>query len=420
MRLSPACLVLLLSLTSFAASWRGGDPPYNEQGTSDSSYNTYPYSQSQDGYRGNVPPRINTGYSNTGERPVTDSGNTYQSQRPASQFNYEESDHKYGNARYESLQCTKEIYVTSNQIIDIQNSVQYGAQLLDGIYAHSFDVCVDSCCQYRGCDLALYKTDGLSQTGKSCYFVHCGLLDHCRMVSNNGFRAGFLVEHNYEEVLDNQGVPTQQFKEVTPAIPTKPVSTEPPTTQEPVTSATTAMSSETTPTEAPLPVTQETTSFETESETTERPNSMSTTSSPHSTPDNTELPQTVPTTHPPSSSSSSPSHHSTPSHTNLTTSSPAKPTTASTEHHSSATTELAVVDNVKSGNDDGDKIEEEEEDDCSENGCNGGGIVAMTIVGTLMIIVLLVVAAVVTRRIYKIKTRKQYRNVDYLINGMYT
>ena len=77
---------------------------------------------------------------------------------------------------------------------------------------------------------------------------------------------------------------------------------------------------------------------------------------------------------------------------------------------------------MKGGSDGDDGIEEEElsKDDCGKNGCNGGGLIAMTIVGTLIIIILLAVAAVVTRRIYKIKTRKQYRNVDYLINGMYT
>ena len=209
MKLSRSYLLfLLLSFTSLALSWRGGDPSYGQQGTTDSSYNTYPNSQSQDGYRGNVPTRINTGHYNTEERPASDSGNAYQYQRPPSQFDYKESDREYGNAGYgntgyDSLQCSKQIFVTSDQIIDIQTSVQYGAQLLDGIYAHSFDVCIESCCQYQGCDLALYKTDGLSQTGKTCYFVHCGLMDHCRMVPNTGFRAGFLVDPNYEDILDN-------------------------------------------------------------------------------------------------------------------------------------------------------------------------------------------------------------------------
>ena len=59
-------------------------------------------------------------------------------------------------------------------------------------------------------------------------------------------------------------------------------------------------------------------------------------------------------------------------------------------------------------------------DDCGRDGCEGGGIIAVSIIGTVIIFVLLVVAAMVTRRIYKMKRRKQYRNVDYLINGMYT
>ena len=112
------------------------------------------------------------------------------------------AEHPYGDLGIE-LQCTKKIYVAKDQIIDIQKSVQYGAELLNGMYTHSFDVCVESCCQYNGCDLVVFKTDGVSQTGKTCYYVHCGLPEHCRMVNYTGFLAGFLIEPDYGEALDN-------------------------------------------------------------------------------------------------------------------------------------------------------------------------------------------------------------------------
>ena len=191
---------ILLSSVSHTLSWNG-ERPYGQQ--DDATYNTYP--QSSDGYRDNVPPpRVNSQYTNTGAAPMSSSWNSgnVNYHQVQSQFDYKESDLGYGDLGMES-QCTKKIYISKDHIIDIQTSVQYGAQLLDGMYAHSFDVCVQSCCQYNGCDLALFKTDGVSQTGKTCYYVHCGLPEHCRMVKNSGFLAGFLVEPDYEETLDN-------------------------------------------------------------------------------------------------------------------------------------------------------------------------------------------------------------------------
>lgn len=124
---------------------------------------------------------------------------------PQSQLNYQDANRRPGTPRTEKLECGKDLYVSTNQIIDIQRSVQYGAQLLDGVYANSFDSCVASCCKYEGCDLALYKMDGVSETGKTCYFVHCGLPEHCHMVPNNGFKGGFIVEKpDYGSLLDDQ------------------------------------------------------------------------------------------------------------------------------------------------------------------------------------------------------------------------
>lgn len=83
-------------------------------------------------------------------------------------------------------------------------------------------------------------------------------------------------------------------------------------------------------------------------------------------------------------------------------------------------TEQSTSSKTKIGDETLKHTTDDERDECSKNGCGGSGLIAVTIVGTLTIVILLIVAAVVTRRIYKIKTRKHYRNVDYLINGMYT
>ena len=284
MRLSHAPLLafFVLCFSATALCWR--DVP-------DTSYNNYPHPQSSDRYgdNGNIPPpRINTVYDNPEKAPVSDSWNY--DNYPASQFNYEESERVYGDMGV-GQKCTKELHVSVDKIIDIQTSVQYGAQLLDGIYAASFDTCIESCCQYEGCDLALFKTDGMSQTGKTCYFVHCGLPGHCRMVSNDGFRAGFLVERqpdSYGDALDSSDfskpyrLPQEESSQTTPTTQ----ATTPPTTE--------TTSPETTPPEATpsetvhsvttvATTTQQQVSVVTDSEATERPDSMSTTTSSHST-----------------------------------------------------------------------------------------------------------------------------------------
>ena len=198
---------ILLSLTSFALS-QGGERPYYY---GNSGSNTHQSSRPSLGY-GGAPSRDGTRYPNTGVSPNSHLWGSEDAYSQQSRFgDYEEPSRGNGGFGTEphrgigvGPQCTRKVFVSSDQIIDIQTSVQYGAQLLDGKYAHDFEDCVALCCQYTGCDLALYKTDGVSLTGKSCYFVHCGLPEHCRMVSNNGFEAGFLFnEPDYGNILDS-------------------------------------------------------------------------------------------------------------------------------------------------------------------------------------------------------------------------
>lgn len=59
-------------------------------------------------------------------------------------------------------------------------------------------------------------------------------------------------------------------------------------------------------------------------------------------------------------------------------------------------------------------------DDCGKYGCDGSGIVAIVVVGIICFAIVLVVLAVLVKRIVDDRRKKRFRNVDYLINGMYT
>lgn len=85
----------------------------------------------------------------------------------------------------DSLLCSPTNY--RGYIIDIHESMSKGAELLDGVLANSLATCMSGCCKTRGCDLALYKNEGVSNTGKNCYYVQCGVLDNCVLVKHSAF-----------------------------------------------------------------------------------------------------------------------------------------------------------------------------------------------------------------------------------------
>ena len=85
----------------------------------------------------------------------------------------------------DSLLCHSTKY--PGAIIDIHESIANGAELLDGVWAEGVASCVSGCCKTRGCDLALFKNDGVSRTGKNCYYVQCVKLGNCMMVQHDSF-----------------------------------------------------------------------------------------------------------------------------------------------------------------------------------------------------------------------------------------
>ena len=59
-------------------------------------------------------------------------------------------------------------------------------------------------------------------------------------------------------------------------------------------------------------------------------------------------------------------------------------------------------------------------DDCGRNGCDGSGVIAIAVVASICFIVIILVIAVLLRKVVKDNRRRRFKNVDYLINGMYT
>ena len=86
----------------------------------------------------------------------------------------------------DSLLCPS-IEQKKGKIIDVHRSLEMGAELIDGSWETSLDQCISECCHKPGCDLALYKNEGVSQSGKNCYYIKCVSENNCVMVDHSGF-----------------------------------------------------------------------------------------------------------------------------------------------------------------------------------------------------------------------------------------
>ena len=86
----------------------------------------------------------------------------------------------------DSLLCPS-IEEKRGKIIDVHRSLELGAELIDGSWEPSLQQCLSECCHKPGCDLALYKNEGVSQSGKNCYYIKCVSENNCVMVDHSGF-----------------------------------------------------------------------------------------------------------------------------------------------------------------------------------------------------------------------------------------
>ena len=89
--------------------------------------------------------------------------------------------------------CSSDVRLNPGNIIDIRASVERGAELLLGGWESSLSNCIASCCHMARCDLVLYKNVGLSQSGRNCYFIHCGSSENCVTVTHEGFTSASIT-----------------------------------------------------------------------------------------------------------------------------------------------------------------------------------------------------------------------------------
>lgn len=125
----------------------------------------------------------------------------------------------------EQLCVSKKVDVNDGLIIDVKASVTYGAKVLGGASVESTEACTSNCCGIEGCDLALYKKEGKSGSGKNCYYLQCGVLANCKMVRHEGFVSVVMADNGQQATQDigKEGIQDE------PA----PATTQPPSHQEP-------------------------------------------------------------------------------------------------------------------------------------------------------------------------------------------
>lgn len=75
----------------------------------------------------------------------------------------------------------------TGKIIDIHESMDRGAELLNGMVSESLELCSSGCCKTERCDMVLYKNHGFSKSGNNCYHVNCGEVGNCVLVEHSSF-----------------------------------------------------------------------------------------------------------------------------------------------------------------------------------------------------------------------------------------
>ena len=106
----------------------------------------------------------------------------------------------------DSLTCSRVVEYSPGTIVDIKKSVEKGAKLLEGRLVEDQETCISHCCATEGCELALFKTNGISKGGNNCYLIQCGSPSSCEMVSLEYF-----VSMTFKkEMLPQEGEGTHQ------------------------------------------------------------------------------------------------------------------------------------------------------------------------------------------------------------------
>lgn len=97
---------------------------------------------------------------------------------------------------------TVSIQTKTGFIVDIKESVKKGAKLLGGYQVKASEACVQQCQDNVACDMAVYKTEGLSESGRNCYLVACGTEGMCVTAEHEGFVTSFLSKNTKKQSDD--------------------------------------------------------------------------------------------------------------------------------------------------------------------------------------------------------------------------
>lgn len=291
--------------------------------------------------------------------------------------------------------CPSTAITKQSYIVDIKVSVNHGARLLTGAWSDSPEDCLSRCCQNQKCDLSSYRSDGvLSDSGHNCYLVHCGRRANCVMAAHDQFTSFVLDKH-----VDSEGA--SDSEEVNSIHNIHNTETHTSGREHSITD---------TPDAKPPPVNKVT-----PSPVSMNHSSISSISSSSSVSSSSSISSITPTS---TIKSSTMIEHGEELHTVIAASGVPGTTTTATDVDAASTTAVARPPDAV-------VVTDQEANGCgSSQGCHDdkdlAGIIAVAALGGVAFIAVFFVSIVVIKRILDNKKQKQFRNVDYLINGMYS
>ena len=98
-----------------------------------------------------------------------------------------------------------DVQTKKGYIVDISASTKKGAKLLAGVAVQDTSACVQECVGEKACDLAVFKIQGYSNSGKNCYLLACVEAGNCVTAEHDGFVSSFLHKSAQSEETEDEG-----------------------------------------------------------------------------------------------------------------------------------------------------------------------------------------------------------------------
>ena len=98
-----------------------------------------------------------------------------------------------------------EVQTKKGYIVDIKASTGKGAKLLGGLTRQDTHACVQECIGEETCDLAVFKLQGYSDSGKNCYLLACTETNKCVTAEHEGFVSSFLLKSGQSKETEGKG-----------------------------------------------------------------------------------------------------------------------------------------------------------------------------------------------------------------------